>query len=287
EGGPTRQILVNLDPQRMNSYQMAVDDIANALRSENLVIPAGDIKVGKEQYNIRIDTEFKTLGDIRRVIVKTPPEGGIVYLSDVASIEDSVEEDMRVQMVNGNNAVTISVQKQNNANTEDVDQAVLRNLPQLEANLPPDVQLVTVIDTSEFIQGSIDNLSSVLMYAIIFVVIVVWFFLRRWRSTFIVALTIPFSLIAAFIYLGVSGNTLNLISLSSLSIALGMVVDDAIVVLENISRYIDRGTKPREAALYGTGEVGVAVVATTLTVVAVFLPLTFLTGMTGIWFRQL
>lgn len=287
EGGPTRQILVNLDPQRMNSYQMGVNDIANALRSENLVIPAGNIKVGKEQYNIRIDTEFKTLDDIRSVIVKNSPEGGIVYLGDVGSIDDSVDEDMRVQMVNGNNAVTIAVQKQNNANTVNVAQAVLRHLPELEENLPPDVQLVTVIDTSEFIEGSIDNLSSVLLYAVIFVVIVVWFFLRRWRSTFIVALTIPFSLIAAFIYLGVSGNTLNLISLSSLSIALGMVVDDAIVVLENISRYIDKGTKPREAALYGTNEVGVAVIATTLTVVAVFLPLTFLTGMTGIWFRQL
>src|SRR5690606_23095114 len=287
EGGPVRQIMINLDPQRMNAYQIGVNDIAAALSNENQIIPAGNIKLGKEQFNIRIDTEFKTIEDIQNVIVKNSPGGGIVYLRDVARVEDTVDEDMRVQMVNGQNAITISVQKQTNANTVEVAQAVLEQLPLLTDNLPPDVKLVTVIDTSEFIESSINNLSDVLIYAVVFVVIVVWIFLRRWRSTFIVAVTIPFSLIVAFIYLAVTGNTLNLISLSSLSIALGLVVDDAIVVLENISSYIDRGTKPREAALYGTGEVGVAVVATTLTVVAVFLPLTFLTGMTGIWFRQL
>src|SRR5690606_8396084 len=171
--------------------------------------------------------------------------------------------------------------------TVQVAETVLERIPALTANLPPDVKIATVIDTSEFIIHSVNNLSEVLIYAVVFVVLVVFIFLRRWRATFIVALTIPFSLIAAFIYLSVTGGTLNLISLSSLSIALGMVVDDAIVVLENISTYVDKGTKPREAALYGTNEVGVAVVATTLTVVAVFLPLTFLTGMTGIWFRQL
>lgn len=287
EGGPVRQIMINLDPQRMNAYQIGVNDIAAALSNENQIIPAGNIKLGKEQFNIRIDTEFKTIEEIQNVIVKNSPEGGIVYLRDVARVEDTVDEDMRVQMVNGQNAITISVQKQTSANTVEVAQAVLEQLPLLTDNLPPDVKLVTVIDTSEFIESSINNLSDVLIYAVVFVVIVVWIFLRRWRSTFIVAVTIPFSLIVAFIYLAVTGNTLNLISLSSLSIALGLVVDDAIVVLENISSYIDRGTKPREAALYGTGEVGVAVVATTLTVVAVFLPLTFLTGMTGIWFRQL
>ncbi|HLU90022.1 MAG TPA: efflux RND transporter permease subunit, partial [Cyclobacteriaceae bacterium] len=231
EGGPVRQIMINLDPQRMNAYQIGVNDIAAALSNENQIIPAGNIKLGKEQFNIRIDTEFKTIEDIQNVIVKNSPGGGIVYLRDVARVEDTVDEDMRVQMVNGQNAITISVQKQTNANTVEVAQAVLEQLPLLTDNLPPDVKLVTVIDTSEFIESSINNLSDVLIYAVVFVVIVVWIFLRRWRSTFIVAVTIPFSLIVAFIYLAVTGNTLNLISLSSLSIALGLVVDDAIVVL--------------------------------------------------------
>src|SRR5690606_36518955 len=215
------------------------------------------------------------------IVVKNTPQGGIVHINDVAQVQDAVDDDNRIEMVNGGRAVTISVQKQNNANTVQVAQAVLERIPELSRNLPSDVQIKTVIDTSEFIINSVNNLSNVLIYAVVFVVLVVFIFLRRWRATFIVALTIPFSLIAAFIYLSVTGGTLNLISLSSLSIALGMVVDDAIVVLENISTYVDKGTKPREAALYGTNEVGVAVVATTLTVVAVFLPLTFLTGMTG------
>src|SRR5690606_2998111 len=128
-------------------------------------------------------------------------------------------------------------------NTVEVAKAVQERIPQLAGSLPPDVQIATVIDTSDYIVNSIDNLSEVLIYAVVFVVLVVFVFLRRWRSTFIVGLTIPFSLIAAFIYLAVTGNTLNLISLSSLSISLGMVVDDAIVVLENISTYVDKGTK--------------------------------------------
>ncbi|KEO74137.1 efflux RND transporter permease subunit [Anditalea andensis] len=287
QGGPTREIQINLDPMKMRSYALDINDISSALRNENVIIPAGNISIGKEQYNIRIDTEFRSIEDIGRVVVKNTEQGGIVYLTDIASVDDAVDEDMRIEMVNGQNAITLTVQKQNRANTVEVARSVLTILPELKRNLPADVHIETVVDTSEFIENSISNLSSVLLYAIIFVVLVVWIFLRRWRATFIVALTIPVSLIAAFIYLALTGNTLNLISLSSLSIALGMVVDDAIVVLENISTYIEKGTKPREAALYGTGEVGVAVMATTLTVVAVFFPLTLLTGMTGIWFGQL
>lgn len=287
EGGPIREIQVNVDPQRMSAYEVDISQIGQALGNENVVIPAGNLDVGQQQYNVRIDTEFTSIEEIGNIVVKNTPQGGIVHIKDVAQVQDAVDEDNRIEMVSGGRAVTISVQKQNNANTVQVAQAVLERIPELSQNLPPDVQIETVIDTSEFIINSVNNLSNVLIYAVVFVVLVVFIFLRRWRATFIVALTIPFSLIAAFIYLSVTGGTLNLISLSSLSIALGMVVDDAIVVLENISTYVDKGTKPREAALYGTNEVGVAVVATTLTVVAVFLPLTFLTGMTGIWFGQL
>ncbi len=287
QGGPIREIQINVDPQRMSAYNVDISQLAQALANENVVIPAGDIKVGQQQYNVRIDTEFKTIEEIGKIVVKNTPQGGIVQVQDLAEVRDAIDEDNRIEIVNGGKAVTIAIQKQNNANTVQVAETVLERIPALSANLPPDVKIATVIDTSEFIIHSVNNLSEVLIYAVVFVVLVVFVFLRRWRATFIVALTIPFSLIAAFIYLSVTGNTLNLISLSSLSIALGMVVDDAIVVLENISSYVDRGTNPREAALYGTNEVGVAVIATTLTVVAVFLPLTFLTGMTGIWFGQL
>ncbi|MFT2008749.1 efflux RND transporter permease subunit [Pontibacter sp. 13R65] len=287
EGGPVREVQINLDPQRLRAYAIDVAEVSQALRNENVIVPAGDITVGRQQYNVRIDTEFKTVQEIEQIVIRNTPQGGVVYVRDVAEVRDAINEENRISVVNGGKAITISVQKQNRANTVNVAEEVLKRLPELTRTLPPDVKVVTVVDTSRYIVNSVNNLSEVLIYAVVFVVLVVFVFLRRWRATFIVGLTIPFSLIAAFIYLSVTGNTLNLISLSSLSIALGMVVDDAIVVLENITTYTERGTKPREAALYGTNEVGVAVVATTLTVVAVFLPLTFLTGMTGIWFGQL
>lgn len=287
QGGPVREIQINVDPQSMSAYGVSFQQISQALANENVVIPAGDIEMGQQKYNVRIDTEFTSVEEMEKIVIKNTPQGGIVQIRDVAQVRDAINENNRVQIVNSGNAINISVQKQNSANTVNVAEAVLERIPELSANLPPDVKIETVVDTSDYIINSVNNLSEVLIYAVVFVVLVVFVFLRRWRATFIVALTIPFSLIAAFIYLSLTGSTLNLISLSSLSIALGMVVDDAIVVLENISTYVDKGTKPREAALYGTNEVGVAVMATTLTVVAVFLPLTFLTGMTGIWFGQL
>jgi len=157
----------------------------------------------------------------------------------------------------------------------------------LKANLPNDIQVETIFDTSSFIKGSVNNLTQTLMYALFFVTLVVLFFLGRWRATFIIIITIPISLIVAFIYLYLSGNSINIISLSALSIAIGMVVDDAIVVLENISKHIDRGASPREAAIYATNEVWLAVIITTLTIVAVFFPMTLVGGMTGVMFRQL
>jgi hydrophobic/amphiphilic exporter-1 (mainly G- bacteria), HAE1 family len=149
------------------------------------------------------------------------------------------------------------------------------------------VKIEKIFDTADFIKGSIGNLTSTLMYAGIFVILVVLFFLGRWRATLIIIITIPISLIVAFIYLFITDASINIISLSSLSIAIGMVVDDAIVVLENITRHIERGSRPREAAIYATNEVWLAVIVTTLTVVAVFLPLTFVSGLTGVLFRQL
>ena len=157
----------------------------------------------------------------------------------------------------------------------------------LKKELPQDVKIEKLFDSASFITGSISNLTETLMYAAIFVVLVVLFFLGRWRATFIVILTIPISLIVAFIYLYVTGASINIISLTSLSIAIGMVVDDAIVVLENITKHIERGSRPREASIYATNEVWLAVIVTTLTVVAVFFPLTFIKGLTGVLFKQL
>jgi hydrophobic/amphiphilic exporter-1 (mainly G- bacteria), HAE1 family len=286
QGGPVREIQVLIDPVRLEAYNLDVMQISQLLAAENITFPAGDIRLGQMEYNVRIDTEFEDLEDIRNIVISN--EGNQpIFLRNVAQVLDTIQELTRIERINGRNGATIVVQKQSDANTVQVARNVINLLPILQEQLPADVQLSMIVDTSSFITNSIGNLQQVLIYAIVFVVLVALFFLKKWRSTLIVGLAIPFSLVGAFIYLAITGNSLNLISLTSLSIALGMVVDDAIVVFENIMKNMEKGSWSKEAAIYGTNEVGNAVVATTLTVIAVFLPLTFLSGMTGIWFGQL
>jgi hydrophobic/amphiphilic exporter-1 (mainly G- bacteria), HAE1 family len=285
-GAPRLQVDVVLDAQRFDAYGLDLQQVAQALQLENVTQPAGRLDLGRDSYNLRVNTQFGSIEDIGNVIVANH-NGRIVRLRDVARISDGVEDETAISRVNGRQGITFSVQKQSGANTVQVASAVRERMPSLLTALPPDVKVELVIDTSDFIKGSVANLSSVLFFALAFVVLVVLVFLHQWRATVIIAATIPVSLVVAFIYLALTGSTLNIISLSSLSIALGMVVDDAIVVLENIMRKVEKGGRPKDAAIYGTGEVGTAVIATTLTVVAVFLPLTFITGMMGMWFQQL
>jgi HAE1 family hydrophobic/amphiphilic exporter-1 len=183
--------------------------------------------------------------------------------------------------------MTMYVQKQSGGNTVKVTKEIEKILETLKKDLPADVKIEKLFDSATFIKDSISNLTHTLLYAAIFVVLVVLFFLGRWRATLIIIVTIPISLVVAFIYLFITGESVNIISLTSLSIAIGMVVDDAIVVLENITKHVERGSRPREAAIYATNEVWLAVIVTTLTVVAVFFPLTFVKGLTGVLFKQL
>ena len=181
----------------------------------------------------------------------------------------------------------IVVQKQSGANSVQISEKVKAMLPSIQKTLPSDVKLGIIVDTSDNIINTINSLTETVVYALIFVVIVVFAFLGRWRATIIIVITIPISLIASFIYLYATGNSLNIISLSSLSISIGMVVDDAIVVLENVTTHIERGADPKQAAVHGTNEVAISVIASTLTLIAVFFPLTLVTGMTGVLFKQL
>ena len=285
-GAPELQIDVTVDADRLDDYNLDVEQVAQALQAENISSPAGDVELGDDSYNLRVDSRFSEIDEIEEVILANY-EGRNVYVRDVASVSEGLEDETAISRVDGRQGVSFAVQKESDANTVEVAQRVRGQMPGLTERLPDDVEIDVIIDTSDFIVNSIDNLSSVLFYALVFVVLVVLVFLRRWRATVIIAATIPVSLIVAFIYLMLTDSSLNIISLSSLSIALGMVVDDAIVVLENVMRHIEEGSRPVEAAIYGTGEVGIAVFATTLTVVAVFLPLTFITGQMGIWFGQL
>jgi HAE1 family hydrophobic/amphiphilic exporter-1 len=285
-GAPGREIQVNIDPRKMESYNISVEMIAAVLNAENLNLPAGNLEMGMMDYPLRIKGEFPS-SDVINDIVLSSFNGQTVYLSDVATVRDTIRDTPLDERLNGKTGMRIIIQKQSGANTVQVCQEIQAMMPELIETLPEDVEITTFFDSSEFIVDSIDNLTNTLMYAAIAVVLVVLFFLGRWRATFIVILTIPISLIVSFIYLYISGSTINIIALSSLSIAIGMVVDDAIVVLENITKHVERGARPREAAIYATNEVWLAVIVTTLTVVAVFLPLTLIGGMTGELFRPL
>ena len=285
-GAFTREIQVNLDPVKMDAYNLTIEQIGQVISSENLNMPAGTMDIGSGTFSIRSEGEFHGSDEIKKLVVSRLG-GNIVLMSDVAEVKDTVRKVTQEQLVDGKLGARIIIQKESGANSVGVSRAVRAELPNLVKTLPPDVNIEVMIDTSEFIEDSINSLSETVMLAFLFVMIVVLFFLGRWRATFIIVLTIPVSLVTSFIYLFATGGSLNIISLSSLSIAIGMVVDDAIVVLENITKHIERGSSPREAAIYGTNEVWLAVVASTLTVIAVFFPLTMVGGMAGIMFKQL
>lgn len=285
-GVPGRKIYVNVDPRRMEAYNLTIEQIGNVLRAENLNMPSGYIEMGQTDYPLRIQGEFEESDKIKNIVVSSY-NGSNVYLKDVAEVCDTIRETKLDTKVNGSKGMTMYVQKQSGGNTVKITKEVEKKLAELSKDLPQDVKIHKLFDSASFIKDSINNLTETLMYAAIFVILVVLFFLGRWRATFIIILTIPISLIVAFIYLFVTGASINIISLTSLSIAIGMVVDDAIVVLENITRHIERGSRPREAAIYATNEVWLAVIVTTLTVVAVFFPLTFVKGLTGVLFKQL
>src|SRR5512133_2073645 len=285
-GVPGRKIYIDVDPRKMEAYNLTVEQIGNVIRMENMNMPAGYIEMGKTDYPLRIQGEFPESDALKNLVISNY-NGNAVYLRDIAAVRDTIRETKLDTKVNGAKGMAMYVQKQSGGNTVKVTRDVDKMLTTLVKDLPQDVKIEKLFDSASYIKGSISNLSETLMYAAIFVILVVLFFLGRWRATVIIILTIPISLIVAFIYLFITGASINIISLTSLSIAIGMVVDDAIVVLENITKHIERGSRPREASIYATNEVWLAVIVTTMTVVAVFFPLTFVTGLTGVLFKQL
>jgi hydrophobic/amphiphilic exporter-1 (mainly G- bacteria), HAE1 family len=285
-GAPGREVQVNIDPRKMEGYNLTVEMVAAVLNAENINLPAGNIEMGLMDYPLRVQGEFAESDEIRDIVLASY-NGQTIRLSDIATVRDTIRDMTFDEKINGKAGLRVVIQKQSGANTVKISDDVKELMPRLMETLPPDVEIELFFDSSDFIRGSIDNLTKSLMFAAIFVVLVVLFFLGRWRATFIVILTIPISLIVSFVYLFVTDNSINIISLSSLSIAIGMVVDDAIVVLENITKHVERGSRPREAAIYATNEVWLAVIVTTLTVLAVFLPLTLIPGLTGMLFKQL
>lgn len=285
-GAPKREIQVYCDPNKLEAYNLSIETISSIIGAENKNIPGGNFDIGNETYALRVEGEFNDTKQLENIVVGTRNEANI-FLRDVAKVVDTVEERAQETYNNGQKGAMIIVQKQSGANSVNISKEVLKALPKLQKSLPSDVKLGIIVNTSDNILNTIDSLTETVAYALLFVVVVVFLFLGRWRATLIISITIPLSLIASFIYLAITNNTINIISLSSLSIAIGMVVDDAIVVLENVTTHIERGSAPKQAAVHGTNEVAISVIASTLTMIAVFFPLTMITGMTGVMFRQL
>ena len=286
-GAPKREIQVFVDPDKLAVYGLTVESISSTLAYENRNTPAGTIDIGSNTYSVRVEKEFKSAEEMLDVIVGTSANGAPVYLRDVATVDDGEQERLQKIYSDGTQGAMITVQKQTDANTVQVIKGIKKELKKIEKTLPTDIKIRTIMDSSTTIINTINSLKDTILTTFILVMIVVFIFLGRWRATFIIVLSIPISLVASVIYLFATGNTLNIMSMSALTIAIGMVVDDAIVVLENIASHIDRGAKPKEAAVHATQEVSISVIASTLTMLAVFLPLTMVDGIIGIFFKQL
>ena len=286
-GAPDRYVYVYLDQQKLDAYGLTVENVGNVISANNLNMSSGTVKLKKEQYQMEVRSEYASSDEINNIVVTTTADGRQVFVRDIATVKDTIKELSLDEKTDGIECARLMITKQTGANTVQICKDVRKEIARIQKTLPSDVQFKLIYDSSENIQNSIDSLNESILYALLFVVLVVLFFLGKWRATLIIGITIPIALIVAFIYLKMVGSSLNIISMCSLTVAIGMVVDDAIVVLENITKHVDRGENPREAAIYATNEVWVSVIATTLVIVAVFVPLTMLTGMAGIMFKEL
>ena len=286
-GAPDRYVYVNIDQQKLDAYGITLEQVGQVVQANNLNLSSGTIKMPQEQYQMQVRSEYIESSEIENLMVAMTPQGQQVFIRDIATVKDTIKDLSLDEKTNGREAVRLIIAKQTGANSVQVCRDVRKELAQLQKQLPTDVKIEKIYDSSENIQNSINSLEESVLYALLFVVLVVLFFLGKWRATLIIAITIPIALIVAFIYLEMADSSLNIISLCSLTIAIGMVVDDAIVVLENITRHVERGEDPHDAAIYATNEVWVSVIATTLVLVAVFVPLTMLNGMAGIMFHEL
>ncbi len=285
-GGKKRQINVYFDLAKLKGYHLSPSQVKQVLKAENLDIPCGTIKQGDRAYFIRIPGKYKNVQEMRNTIVGYY-QGKPVYLKDVAHVEDAFKEPIMKGWGDGKPAIVMMLQKQTGKNTVEVVDRVKKRLKEIKHILPSDVKINIVEDNSEYIRKAISELKTTLLQGICLVIIVVFAFLLDIKSGIIVALVIPCSLIISFLLLYLGGYTINVISLMSMTIAAGMVVDNAIVVVENITKHMERGSYPHTAAIYGTSEMGMAITASTFTTIVVFVPLMFVTGITGIIFKQL
>lgn len=286
-GAPERYVYIDLDPKQLDAYGISLEQVGQAISANNLDLASGTVKMGKEQYQMRVKGEYVESSEIADIAVTTTYTGRQVFVRDLATVRDTIKDLSLDEKINRHDGARIIISKQTGANTVQIAREVKAEMERIQKTLPPDIETTLIRDGSSDIVNAINGLTESIFYALLFVVLVVLVFLGNWRATVIISLTIPISLVTSFIYLLLADSSLNIISLASLTVAIGMVVDDAIVVLENISKHIDRGENPREAAICATNEVWTSVIATTLVLVAVFVPLTMLPGMMGIFMKEM
>ncbi len=285
-GGYTRELRVELDPGKLNALGLPLNEILDAIRDANLDLPAGKIEQGRFEVTLRAPAEFRDLGQIRDTVVARR-EGALVTLGQIARVADTYEKLTRIIRVNGERGLRVAIRKQPQANTVEVARRVLAEAEAVNRALPQ-VHIVPVINQGNFIERAISNVAQSLLYGGSLAVLVLLFFLRNVRSTLVISLSIPISLLATFALLYFGGFTLNLMTLGGLALGVGMMVDSSVVVLENIyRRRQELREAPADAAVAGTGEVASAVIAGTATTLVIFLPLIFVRGVSGVLFKEL
>jgi len=284
-GGMTRQIRVDIDRDRLAALNLSVTQVKTVLAAQNISTPGGTVKSGYTSYLLRTPEEFSSPQEVAEVVIARH-NGIAVKLKDIADVRDFFKERTYDVRVNKQRGMAVFIQKQSGENTVEVARRVVARLEVIKKNLPPDVKAKIVMDNSEFILASVGNLRSTVLWAVFFVFMVILFFLRDLRASIIVAMAIPTSLIITFLLMWLAGYTINTDSLASLVIAVGLVVDNAIIVVDNIIRHRNKGQRPKEGAVFGANEVGVAVIASTLTTISIFLPIIFVGGITAIIFGQ-
>jgi multidrug efflux pump subunit AcrB len=284
-GALERQIQIFLRPEQLQSYRVGVDQVIAAIQAANQDLPAGSISTGTKEQLVRVEGKIKDPRGFERIIVANQG-GGPVYLSQVADVVDGEAEELSIARVNGVRSVSINLFKIQQSNIVEVGEGVEEAIKELKTRLPEDVKIDTLWSNAEWIKGSLDRVKATILEGAILTILIVFFFLHSWRSTIITGLTLPISVIATFIAIHAIGATLNFMTLMALSLCIGLLIDDAIVVRENIVRHSGMGKSHRQASLEGTSEIGLAVMATTFAILAVFIPVAFMEGVIGRFFFQ-
>jgi hydrophobe/amphiphile efflux-1 (HAE1) family protein len=284
-GRTNRQILVSLKPEQLLSQNIGVDEVLRAIQSTNANLPAGNISYGATERLVRIEGKMKQARDFNRIIVARRASGP-VYLDQVAEVIDGEQEETSISRVNGARAISLEVTKVQGANVVEVGNGIMKVVREMQKNFPADIKLKVMENQADRVQSQLDNVKETIIEGALLTMLIVFLFLHSWRSTIITGLTLPISVMASFIAMKYFGFTLNFLTLMALSLCIGLLIDDAIVVRENIVRHLGMGKRHLQAAHDGTNEIGLAVMATTFAIVAVFVPIAFMEGIIGRFFLQ-